>query len=285
MIYYKKHFFSFSGNIYCRVYIIIRFFVFVNRIVGYFLFQEVCMDYQNDLILERILETLKNKGITEKELLTALKINTSFLTDWKKGRLKSPSVDKIILIANYLNLSLDWLASGKYSASYNLEELKILSDYKMISAENKEAVQTLLDLFVKQASKSEIIKEETRDVEYYLNAVSAGTGQLLFDDSAADTLSIPDIIEYKKVDYAVRVSGSSMEPKFSNNDILLVQSSSSVGLGEIGIFCVDDEVFVKKLGKNELISLNPEFDNIPLNENSRCLGRVIDSLRPNFFKS
>ena len=241
------------------------------------------MNYQNDLILERILETLKNKGITEKELLTALKINTSFLTDWKKGRLKSPSVDKIILIANYLNLSLDWLASGKYSASYNLEELKILSDYKMISAENKEAVQTLLDLFVKQASKSEIIKEETRDVEYYLNAVSAGTGQLLFDDSAADTLSIPDIIEYKKVDYAVRVSGSSMEPKFSNNDILLVQSSSSVDLGEIGIFCVDDEVFVKKLGKNELISLNPEFDNIPLNENSRCLGRIIDSLKPNFF--
>ena len=240
------------------------------------------MDYQNDLILERILETLKNKGITEKELLTALKINTSFLTDWKKGRLKSPSVDKIILIANYLNLSLDWLASGKYSASYNLEELKILSDYKMISAENKEAVQTLLDLFVKQSSPN-IIKEETRDIEYYLNAVSAGTGQLLFDDSASDTLSIPDIIEYKKVDYAVRVSGSSMEPKFSNNDILLVQSCNSVDLGEIGIFCIDDEVFVKKLGKNELISLNPEFDNIPLNENSRCLGRVIDSLRPNFF--
>lgn len=242
------------------------------------------MTFQTDTILERILETTKNKGITEKELLIATGLNTSFLTDWKKGRAKSPSIDKIIKIANYLNLSLDWLASGKHTASLSIEEIEIIKSYRSISEANKEAIQLLLDLYIKQNSiTNNIIKEETRVINYYLNAASAGTGQFLFDDSVTDILSIPDTERYKNVDYAVRVSGKSMEPKFFNNDILLVQSTSHLNIGEIGIFYVDGDTYVKELGKNQLISVNPEFDNIPLTESSRCLGRVIDSLRPNFF--
>lgn len=63
----------------------------------------------SDNTLEIILFLIKERGITEKELLKQCNINTSFLTDWKSGRIKKPSYDKLLKIAQYFNASLDYL--------------------------------------------------------------------------------------------------------------------------------------------------------------------------------
>lgn len=69
-----------------------------------------------------------------------------------------------------------------------------------------------------------------------------------------------------------------MEPVYHDGDTLLVEMTDSIEIEEIGIFLVNGESFVQKLGKTELISLNPNSDNIPLNESARCMGRVIGKL-------
>lgn len=69
-----------------------------------------------------------------------------------------------------------------------------------------------------------------------------------------------------------------MEPEFSNGDILLIEMTEEIDAGEIGIFIVDNESFIKKSGNRELISLNPDYKNIPLTKNSKCMGKVIDKL-------
>lgn len=66
-----------------------------------------------------------------------------------------------------------------------------------------------------------------------------------------------------------------MEPTYYDGDTLLVEMAEKIEIGEIGIFSVNNECFVKKLGHDELISLNPASKNIPLNETARCMGRVI----------
>lgn len=50
-----------------------------------------------------------------------------------------------------------------------------------------------------------------------------------------------------------------MEPEFSDGDKVYVVQQPSVDVGEIGIFIINDEAFIKKLGKGQLISLNPEY--------------------------
>ena len=74
------------------------------------------------------------------------------------------------------------------------------------------------------------------------------------------------------------MNGSSMEPEYSDGDTLLIEMAEEVTPGENGIFLVDGESYVKKLGDGELISLNPEYGNIPLTENSRCMGKVVGKL-------
>ena len=41
---------------------------------------------------------------------------------------------------------------------------------------------------------------------------------------------------------------------------------------------VGDKDYVKKLGETELISVNVEYDNITITEDTKCMGRVVDKL-------
>jgi transcriptional regulator with XRE-family HTH domain len=70
------------------------------------------LEYDNRRMLGLILKKIEERGITEKECLVGSQVNTSFLSDWKKEKIKSPPFDKIYRISRYLNLSLDRLAGS-----------------------------------------------------------------------------------------------------------------------------------------------------------------------------
>lgn len=119
-----------------------------------------------------------------------------------------------------------------------------------------------------------------KEILLYDTKVSAGSGTYLPDSFlSSENISIPNTKEYKTFDYAVKVSGDSMLPKYSDGDILLVQKTDCLDIGDIGIFVMFDEVYVKKLGEYELISLNPKYSNIPLTEDTFCIGRVVSKYK------
>ena len=69
-----------------------------------------------------------------------------------------------------------------------------------------------------------------------------------------------------------------MEPLYYDGDILLVEPCKEINIGEIGIFIVDGDSFVKKLGKDILISVNEDYSDIPITEETHCLGLVVDKI-------
>ena len=81
----------------------------------------------------------------------------------------------------------------------------------------------------------------------------------------------------ERANYAVRVSGKSMEPEYSSGDIVLVETCPDVAVGEIGIFIVNDQGYIKQRGEDRLISLNPEYDDVYIQEGDvvYCRGRVL----------
>ncbi len=70
-----------------------------------------------------------------------------------------------------------------------------------------------------------------------------------------------------------------MEPIYFDVDIVLVKEQPSVDLGQIGIFSIDDNGYIKKFGGDRLISLNAEYDDIEFSnydeERIQCFGKVI----------
>ena len=71
-----------------------------------------------------------------------------------------------------------------------------------------------------------------------------------------------------------------MEPKFNDGDLVLVRTQPAIDIGEIGIFIVNGDSFIKKQGEDRLISLNPDYDDIIINEWDEvyCKGKVLDKL-------
>lgn len=115
---------------------------------------------------------------------------------------------------------------------------------------------------------------------YEEEPVSAGTGQFL--DNPNYTMmdigeEVPDC-----VDFGVRVSGDSMEPTFVDGQIVWIQQREVIEDGEIGIFYLNGQSFIKKLKTTKdgvkLVSLNAEkYAPIVIkpNDDFRAFGKVI----------
>ncbi|MDE6835189.1 MAG: hypothetical protein K2J39_13230 [Ruminococcus sp.] len=92
-------------------------------------------------ILSILLQYIQKNGTTEKQCLIDCNINTSFLTDWKGGRLKNPSYDKIVKLAGYLNIDLNLLFLGENNSKTSEltdDEQELIESYRLLTDDSKE---------------------------------------------------------------------------------------------------------------------------------------------------
>ena len=83
-----------------------------------------------------------------------------------------------------------------------------------------------------------------------------------------------------EADFALKIQGDSMKPKFSDGDIILIRTQPCVEIGEIGIFILNNEGYVKKFEGDRLVSLNKKYSDIIFQEydNICCKGKVLGKL-------
>lgn len=113
--------------------------------------------------------------------------------------------------------------------------------------------------------------------------------------------AIEEILDYEEIPtkmaqqgefFALQIKGTSMEPKISEGDVVIVRKQDDVDSGDIAIVLVnDDEATVKKIKKFDgginLIPLNPDFDVMTYSNKEiidlpvRILGKVVE-LRAKF---
>ncbi len=207
-------------------------------------------------------ETIHPKEHVMYKLIEALKVDANYLF---QDCVKLPKEANDVTLAEYdcIKKYRELDHHGKKMVDFTLNE-----EWERSKADRKQESAS--------APQGEIHNPNIRLINYYYRLASAGTGQIVFDMPPTKRIEIPNIPEYKRVDYAIGVNGNSMEPVYHDGDMLLVEMTEEIGQGDVGIFLVDNESYVKKLGDGELISLNPEYGNIPLTENSKCMGKVIN---------
>ena len=244
-------------------------------------------------ILDRISKLLGNRE--QRELTTYLGLKSVAFSEWKSG--KSKSYKKYLIeIADFFNVSLDYLVYGKEKSSPTVDltadEQELFKIYKGLSIENKARVRERAEVLaeleapaVNEPEPEEDKEIETIFIEYSTLRVSAGTGEPLIDDTYPEFIEVKRSELTEEANFAVKINGNSMLPHYKNNDIVLVRSQPEVAVGEIGIFTIDGEGYIKERGENRLISLNPEYDDIYFKEGQdiRCKGLVIGTLEDEDF--
>lgn len=121
---------------------------------------------------------------------------------------------------------------------------------------------------------------ELKIIKLYDIPASAGSGNFIFEDNPSYTELYTT---NRNADFAIRISGDSMEPDIPNGSIVLIKKQQTINSGQIGIFIYDNEVRCKKYYKKKklisLISLNKKYAPINISSNRRIdiLGIVLET--------
>lgn len=164
------------------------------------------------------------------------------------------------------------------------DERRMIRKYRTLDGFGKQAVDAVVEAEYKRMTKMADPQREgwVSYINCYDLAVSAGTGEPWADQGYKTKLEIPTTQVPEKTSYCARVNGNSMEPAYKDGDIVFVQQLDGEQLreGEIGIFRLNGEGYIKQLGYHELISLNPAYDPIAINEydDFEVQGRVLGKL-------
>ena len=262
--------------------------------------------------IDRIKLLKSQKKITNEQLASLSGIPLGTLSKLLAGMSDSPKLSNIIAICGALDCSVEYIVSGtpENTNNYTLsaEEIRVIEDYRRLDDWGKDLVETVISKassrVAEKATEEVVVKPEKtarvlpairtysryaeeqrvrtgkRPIDLYKLPVSAGVGEYL-EETLVETIQIPNNEKTAEADYALRISGNSMEPKYHSGDILLVQNAESVEMGELGIFLLDGSGFFKVYGGDTLISLNPEYGPLLLKEfaNVQCKGRVIGKLK------
>ena len=226
----------------------------------------------------RLKQARENKGYNQKQFAERLGVTPTKLNYWEKDK-REPDVAIIKQIAQSLDVSSDWLIGNNIISSeieLTAAEKQHIKKYRTLDEYGKKAVDDLLEN--EYARCTEVIDEpKVITLPMAELKASAGTGQWLGDDEYTTWVDVLDTPEARRANVVIEVSGDSMEPQYHNGDKVLVKLQPTVEQNEIGIFIVDNCGYIKKLGVNELISVNKDYDNIPLNEYNdvTCVGKVI----------
>lgn len=255
--------------------------------------------------LDRVKDKKRALGMTNETLSEKTGIPQGTLNKILAGTSDDPKLSTLAAFAEVFDVSVDYIVFGDGDALHlSKTEKSLIKNFRTLDERARDIVYTLTE---KEAArfaadtpaaekKAEILvsdrfkfsaSEKKADVRFRLPLydlpVSAGRGSLL-DGTGSDFITLTSGGETLDADFALRVSGNSMEPRYLDGDIILVHEQPSVGIGELGVFVCSDgissEGYFKRFGGDRLISLNPQYDDIYLDgfDSVICRGKVIGRL-------
>ena len=224
---------------------------------------------------EKLTELRKAAGYSQQEVAALLSLHLAPITNraiskWETGATYPDAMQFIWLceiygVADVASAFLN-IAGNDPLSGLNGDGVRMVREYA-----------ELLRLSPKYAETPPEAVRPKRIVPLYDLPVSAGTGVFLDSDNFEpyESEDVPP-----EANFAVRISGDSMEPLLKDGQVVFVQSATSLEPGEIGIFVYNGDAFCKRLERDggvKLVSLNKKYSpiNVKYAYDLRVVGRVI----------
>lgn len=121
------------------------------------------------------------------------------------------------------------------------------------------------------------MQEERKRIRLFDFPASAGTGHWIDESEYSDVL-----VDNRICDYAVYITGDSMQPALPDGSIVLVQFEPNLRTGDIGIFNLNGYIYCKQLQEASLVSFNESYSPISITEyDDFCAqGKVVEVIAP-----
>lgn len=233
----------------------------------------------NKKFCEVLRETRKNCGYTmpqiEKQLaLMGFPGGKSSVSRWERGK-SNPSIDQFIAMCRIYHIRD---VVGVFSDGQVIPYLDGMNDAGHRKLEEYRQLLIASGLY---KAEGNIVEFPKRRITHYEWPASAGNGVFL-DSEEYTEVEVGSEVPLSAT-FGVPLSGDSMEPEFHSGDSVWVHQQQSLEDGEIGLFMLNGQAYVKKLesGKRsiQLISLNKAYPpmRVDASDSFRVLGKVVAS--------
>lgn len=226
-------------------------------------------------------------GLSRGALADRLGISVSAVSNYENG-VSFPKEDVVLRLFDGLETDPNTLFQDSFRAGDKVltpSERQLLRQYRGLSPRGRESVRSVVEALCAYRDEVEEMREERppRLIPLYRSPAAAGYAAPVFGedfDSIPVTEEVPQAAEF-----AVRIQGDSMAPYIADGSVVYV-NRDPLAPGDVGIFCVDGEMFCKQYyrdpaGAVYLFSLNrarADADLLLMPGSSRglaCFGRVM----------
>ncbi len=274
-----------------------------------------------DLFSVRLKELREEAGYSSQQSFAdAFGIAQSTVGNWEAGR-RTPTQKMTVQLAKFFGVTVDYLCGNVNEPYFYLDNERILreinswsddenvkDDYfffsnealtlardyddldnhgkkivRLVANEEKTRIETERETATRKEQDQTDIETVIRySVPGYTMPMSAGTGQPAGSGE-------PEDLELTKrpprgTSFIAPVSGNSMEPTYHDGDKLFIHSCEQIEVGQVGVFLMDGQQWVKELGDGALISHNPKYAPIPMREDIKCQGLVLSVCDESYFE-
>nr|DAH03570.1 MAG TPA: Repressor protein CI [Caudoviricetes sp.] len=263
------------------------------------------------MIKDTLKEIREKTGMNKKEFANYIGVKYTTYNGYETGA-REPASDFLILISKMFDVSVDYIvgltdeAEVLHSYSLKSAEMEHISKFRELDDIGKEIITFLLDKELQRVNELEMarahssksresqtmvdIKEvaSSRIIPYFQKIASAGSGEYLFDYIPTDTIKVPLDHISQEADFVVGVNGDSMEPNYHDGDKVLVKKTTEkLQKDQVGIFMIGNDVLIKRVGDEGLLSDNKNYPGIPYTgtQDIKCIGEVVGKTVPGHEKN
>ncbi|MDW7668045.1 MAG: XRE family transcriptional regulator [Bacillota bacterium] len=200
------------------------------------------------------------QGYSLKELSQELGIPESELAAYESG-IEPISKNLLKNICEIFGITIAKLVLG--DRALNDIPLQLLEHYQELGYDENEMIDAYLEF--RGVEREDVLrdKEKTKGVKIpVLGTIAAGIPIEAVED-VEDYEEISSELSSTGEFFALRIKGESMEPKFSEGDVVIVRKQEDIESGEIGVVIVNgSDATVKKVMKEDngimLVGTNPQ---------------------------
>ena len=246
---------------------------------------------------ENLKSIRSDAGMTQKALGERIGVTSVTIGNWERG-VRQPSFELLPKLADALETSVDALLGKHRTARRNLAEEELLRNYRQLDAHGQKLVRIICNTelerlkprraevirFPEKKQERKVAKKHNRYIPFYLTPPAAGIAVPLEGDEF-EMLLVDDSVP-ADADYAVCISGDSMEPYIHDGQMVFVKETQELHDGDVGIFCVDGAMYCKQYYVDEernlhLLSANPNRINANIyvdgesGSSVKCCGKVL----------
>ena len=202
---------------------------------------------------QRLRQRREALGMSRTELARQIGVTVSAIGNYETDQ-NSVRTDLLPRLLHALHvdpnyLYQDYFTGGGFAVSG--EEQSFLEKYRSLTVSGRQTLTAVLEALRDYQADMERLdpEREEREIPLYCSPAAAGYAAPAFGE---DYDLIPVTGEVPRgADFAVRIQGDSMEPCISDGGIAYV-NRDPLRNGDVGIFCVDGEMFCKQYYKDAL---------------------------------